>query len=451
MRENTLSACLRVGVESLQEADPILFELLNREYDRQANTLNIVAASSIADPSVLVCGGMSVSNLTTEGYPGKRFHAGCRLVDEIEQLAINRAKSAFHANYANVQPHSGTSANEIVIFSLLKPGDTVLGLELDSGGHLSHGSMASVIGQYFKAVGYSVNQDGFLDYDQVERLAKKHKPKLIICGASSYPRTIDFKRFREIADQVKAYLLADISHIAGLVAGGMHPSPINYAHFTTTSTYKQLNGPRGGLILIGKDYDSPSPNGKGTLADMIQSAVFPFFQGTPNLASISAKARSLALMLEPEFAALMRQIVRNSSALAQCLLNHGFNVLTSGTDNHMILIDVSSDGLTGIIAERALEDCGIIINKNKIPGDRKSPFITSGMRLGTNNLARRKMGESEMQECADLVRVVLSNVVARGESDYKLDARIQESVNAKVLDLCRRFPIPNYPVIEDQC
>lgn len=433
------------GVELLCQEDPFLYELLDREYRRQTTMLTMIAASSIADPSVLACEGMVTSNVTTEGYPGARFHAGCAVVDEIEQLAIDRAKKAFHAKFANVQPHSGTSANQIVIFSLLKPGDTILGLELNSGGHLTHGAKASISGQYFNTIGYGLNQEGFIDYDQVYRLAQEFKPKLIISGASAYPRMINFKRFREIADEVGAFLLADISHIAGLVVAGEHPNPIDYAHFTTTSTYKQLYGPRGGLILLGKDYESSVDNSKKTLSQMIQKAVFPFFQGTPNLNAITAKARALAMVVTPDFKKLTRRIVADAKVLAECLACKGYRVLTGGTDNHLVLIDVLESGVTGVIAEHALEDCNIIVNKNKIPGDKKSALVTSGLRLGTNSLAFRGMDISEMPQCADLIQETLSSIKARGDYNYELDKAMKESVQASVRQLCLRFPIPRYP------
>src|SRR5262249_48197224 len=302
-----------------------------------------------------------------------------------------------------VQPHSGSSANEIVMFSLLKPGDTILGLDLNCGGHLTHGSPVSVSGQYFNAIGYGLDPEGYIDYGQVRRLACAHKPKLMITGASSYPRVIDFEQFRGIADQVGAYLLADISHIAGLVVAGEHPSPIDHAHFTTTSTYKQLYGPRGGLILMGRDHDRPGPDGKRALSELVQKAVFPFFQGTPNLSAIAAKARALALVATPEFKTMSRQIVSSARALARCFVDKGYRVLTGGTDNHLVLIDVLSSGVTGVVAERALEECNIVVNKNKIPGDTKPALVTSGMRLGTNSLALRGMTAREMLQCADLI------------------------------------------------
>lgn len=435
------------GVDLLRRNDETLYRLLAREYDRQHNVLAMVAASSIADPSVLICEGLATANVTAEGYPGARFHAGCAVVDEIENLAVARAKAAFRAQYANVQPHSGTSANGAVMFSLLKPGDTILGMELNSGGHLSHGAAASVTGQYFKAVGYSVDAEGFLDYAQVDDLAQQHKPKLIICGASAYPRTIDFRKFREIADTVGAYLLADISHIAGLVAGEAHPSPIDHAHFTTTSTYKQLFGPRGGLILIGRDEQTLAPDGKRTLSELIQRAVFPYFQSTPNLSAVAAKARALAMLATPEFKQLAQRIVRDAKALAEYFTAKKYRVITGGTDNHMALIDVfTSKGLTGLIAEKALEACDIIINKNRIAGDKKSVHVTSGIRLGSNSLAYRGMGPDEMRDCVDLIDQVLSAVQPRDESRYELAAAARENFRARVHELCRRFPIPGYPV-----
>lgn len=436
----------RRGVDLLSEDDPVLYELLDQEYRRQNGTLAMIAASSIADPSVIACEGMVTSNVTTEGYAGARYHAGCRFVDEIERLAVERAKSAFEARYANVQPHSGSSANQIVMFNLLRAGDTVLGLELDAGGHLSHGDKASVSGRYFNAVGYGLDGEGFIDYAQVAELALRFRPKLIICGASAYPRVIDFKRFREIADEAGAFLLADISHIAGLVVAGEHPSPIDHAHFTTTSTYKQLYGPRGGLILIGKDYERPSPDGSGTLVGMVQRGVFPFFQGTPHLSMVAAKARALAFVATPEFRGLARRIVAGAGALAEWFAAAGYRVLTGGSDNHIVLIDVQARGLTGLVAERALEECDIIVNKNKIPGDKRPALVTGGLRLGTNCLAARGMGAAEMPRCAALIHQVLSSLKVLGERTYELDEGVKRLVRAEVRRLCEEFPIPRYPV-----
>lgn len=446
MNKDLLSAFALHGYELLHQEDPLLYELLEHEYRRQNETLAMIAASSIADPSVLVCEGVSLSNVTTEGYPGARFHAGCTFADEIEQIAIERAKSAFSAQYANVQPHSGTSANEILLFALLNPGDPILGLELNSGGHLTHGAKASISSRYFQAIGYGLTPEGLINYDQVHNLAQKFHPKLIICGASAYPRKIDFKRFREIADTVGAFLLADISHIAGLVVAGEHPSPIDYAHFTTTSTYKQLYGPRGGLILMGKEASAPAPHTKGTLSELVQKAVFPSFQGTPHLNMIAAKARALAMVVTPKFKNLAHQITLNAIHLGQSLAEQGYSILTGGTDNHLVLVNVLEKGITGVIAEQALETCNIIVNKNRIPGDKKSAQVTSGMRLGTNALAFRGMKNDEMIDCATLIHRVLSSVTAHSDTDYTLASEAQEEVQTKVKELCYRYPIPRYPL-----
>src|SRR5947209_12129785 len=446
MNESILTAFARRGVELLYQDDGVLYELLEREYRRQANTLALVASSTIVDPSVLACEGMVPVNVTAEGYPGRRFHAGCDLIDEIEQLAIERAKRAFTAQYANVQPHSASSANEIVMLSLLKPGDTILGMELQSGGHLTHGAKASISGQYFQAVGYGVGVDGLIDYGQVSELAERCKPRLIVCGATAYPRAINFERFREIADKVGAYLLADITHIAALVIAGLHPSPINVAHFTTTCTHKQLYGPRGGLILMGQDHLAPAPGPKRTLSEMIQSAVFPLLQGAPVPNVIAAKARALARATTPDFKALAESIVANARALAGFLAERGHELVSGGTDNHIVLVNLIPRGLTGVVAEKALEESHIIVNKNKVPGDRKSPFVTSGIRLGTNSVAARGMGAGQMKQCADLIDRVLTSIDALGESDYRLDGRVKDGVRAEVELLCEGFPIPRYPV-----
>ena len=444
--QSGLLPLVQEGMDRLRTDDAELYDLLEREVIRQTGVLAMVAASSIADPSVLVCEGTATTNVTTEGYPGARFHAGCGVVDEIERLAIARARAAFRAQYANVQPHSGSSANCIVMFSVLEPGDTILGLELEAGGHLTHGAKASVSGRYFNAVGYGLDESDRIDYDQVHRLAVEYEPKLIICGASAYPRTIDFKRFREIADGVGALLLADISHIAGLVVTGEHPSPIDHAHFTTTSTYKQLCGPRGGLILIGRDHDMPGPDGTRTLASTIQRAVFPFFQGTPNLSAIAAKARALAQVTSASFKELGRRIVEDAQALVEGLANRDFDIVTGGTDNHIVLVNVlSSRNMTGIVAERALEECGVIINKNKIPGDQKSAVVTSGLRLGTTSLASRGMAPEHMEGCADLISRILASVSVTDDRTYRLDPDRRDAFRAEVTALCDRFPISGYP------
>jgi glycine hydroxymethyltransferase len=443
--DNDLARFLANAVARLQREDPQLFGLLEEEYRRQSSVLTMVASSSIADPSALACEAMPTMNVTAEGYPRARFHAGCRVIDQIEQLAIDRACAAFGARYANVQPMSATSANEICMFSVLEPHDTLLGLELDSGGHLTHGSKASISGQVFRSVGYGLTRDERIDYDQAERLAKEHRPKLIVCGTTAYPRQVDWARFRAIADSVGAYLLADITHIAGLVAAGLHPSPVDHAHFTTTCTHKQLYGGRGGLILIGKDHDRVGPDGKRTLAEVIQKKVFPFFQGAPNQSSIAAKARGFALVQTTEFQRVARRVLELSRALAEAFLSHGQRVITGGTDNHIVVVDVFRRGITGVNAEKALEECGIVVNKNRIPYDVNPPTITSGIRLGTNGLAIRQMEAGDMKECVALIEQVLSGVQQKSEREYRLDAKLRARVAGRVHELCLRRPISTYP------
>lgn len=392
--------------------------MLDREARRQQETLSLVAASSHADPSVLACQASELVSLTAEGYPGARFHAGCEVADEVERLAIARACAAFGARWANVQPHSGTSANQVVMFGLLQPGDTILGMELSAGGHLSHGARASVSGRHFRAIGYGVGRDGRLDFDEIRRLAHEHRPRLLIAGASSYPRQIDFAAFRRIADEVGAWLLADISHVAGLVAAGLHPSPIDHAHVTSTSTYKQLGGPRGGLLLMGRDCD--------TLAERLQSALFPLTQGTPNLAAIAAKARALAIVATPRFRALAQRIVANARALAEALAAD-WTLVTGGTENHMVLVDLSRTALSGLEAERALEASGLIANRNRISGDGPRE---NGIRFGTNGVSQRGLEPADLRELAALIGEVLRA------------GREVPRVRARVAELCRLHPIP---------
>lgn len=441
-----LAGLVDQGIAILASEDPTLHDLLEREYRRQSGVLTMVAASSIVDPSVLVAESSLPVNVTAEGYPGARFHAGCAVIDEIESLAIERAKQAFGARYANVQPHSATTANQIVMCALLRPGDTLLGLELDSGGHLTHGAKPSLSGQYFRAIGYGLTADGGIDYDRVRELALEHRPKLIICGTTAYPRVIDFARFRDIADEVGAILLADITHIAGLVIAGLHPSSIDHAHVTTTCTHKQIYGPRGGLILMGRDFDRPVPGSKRTFAAMSQKGVFPFFQGAPKLNSIAAKARALDRVLKPEFKVLMQRIVDDARALAATFIELGYTVITGGTDNHLVVIDVGTKGVTGLVAERSLEDCHIVVNKNRIPGDQRPPMVTSGVRLGTNSMAMRGMGPEVMPECARLVHRVLTSVEPLDDRDYELSETVRAEVRTAVRSLCDTYPIGTYPL-----
>ncbi|MFI2784160.1 serine hydroxymethyltransferase [Streptomyces sp. ALB3] len=426
---------------SLHTRDPELAAMLDAEVRQQNSTLAMIASASIADPSVLAVGGAALSNVTAEGYPGARYHPGAQQFDQVEDLAVRRAKQLFGAQYANVQPHSCSSANLAVLAALLKPGDTFLGLGLDAGGHLTHGSRASVSGRHYNALSYGLDASGRIDFDRLGDLVLEHRPQLLIAGASAYPRTVDFARFRAIADTVGAYLLADISHIAGLVAAGYHPSPVDVAHLTTTSTYKQLGGPRGGLILSGQDHMAPGPDGRTPLSRLMQRAVFPQSQGTPSPASIAAKARAFAVAAEPAFGETARLIVLNARALAAELSALGHRVLTGGTDNHMVLIDTMNVGLTGVVAERALEECGILANRNRIPGDTKPPLVTSGLRLGTNILAQRGMGPERMRDCARLLHTVLSGTRPRTDTEYLTDPALVALVREEVRWLCARHPL----------
>ena len=436
------------AVELLAEEDPVLFGLIEEELERQTHSLAMVASCSTAHPSVLACEGTFTSNVTAEGYPGARHHAGCKYVDQFEQLAIDRAKEVFGARFANVQPHSASTANQIVTTSICKPGDTLLGLDLDCGGHLSHGSKVNMSGRFYNAVSYGLDERGYVDMDQVAALAREHEPKLIICGTTSYPRTIDFGRFREIADEVGAFLLADITHIAGLVIAGLQPNPVDIAHFTVTCTHKQLYGPRGGLILMGKDADTPAPDGKGPLSRIVQRSLFPFTQGAPLVNMIVAKARVLARCATPEFHAQARRIKDLAAALAEALVASGAKVCSGGTDNHIVMVDVvETFGVTGIVAERSLEECNIIINKNRIPGDEKPVSVSSGIRIGTNSLAARNITPDEMPWCADLIGRILKSVEMKGEKEYVLDPAKRDAFKAEVVEICRRFPLGNYPMV----
>ncbi|GIJ54785.1 serine hydroxymethyltransferase [Virgisporangium aurantiacum] len=439
-------ALLAAAGQALAQADPVLADLLDGELEQQCSTLAMVASSSVADPTVLAAGAAVLSNVTVEGYPGARFHSGTTYVDRVELLAEERARLAFGARWANVQPHSCTSANLSVLSGLLPPGGVLLGLGLDEGGHLTHGSSASITGRHFRAVAYGLDPTGRIDHDEVARLAREHRPGVIVAGASAYPRVIDFERFRAIADEVGAYLLADISHIAGLVIAGAHPSPIDVAHVTTTSTYKQLGGPRGGLILLGRDHDTPGPDGRTPLSDLLRRAVFPRTQGTPSTAAIAAKARALTLARGAAFRRTARLIVRDARSLAAALTGRGYVVLTGGTDNHMVTVDLRPTGLPGVTAEKALEDCGILTNRNRIPGDTRPPLVASGLRLGTNILAQRGMRPADMVHCAELIDHVLRNVVPVGDTGYRLEAHVRQAVRAAVSELCARFPLPGYGV-----
>ena len=430
---------------ALREQDSDVYELITKEYERLQNSLQLIAAANQCSRAVLAALGSVVQNKTAEGFPGARYHGGCEVVDDVEKLALDRAKDAFGAKYANVQPHSGSQANQIVLAVLLERGDKVLSLGVEQGGHPSHGGPGSLAGKFFKIENYHVDKTSFLlDYDAIREQAVKVKPKLIMCGASAYARKIDFKRFRKIADSVGAYLLADISHIAGLIMAGAHPSPIDYAHFTTTSTYKS-GGPRGGLILMGKDYDLQTKvSGRDMpLWKYIQDATFPGVQGTPYFNHIAAKAVFFKETLSDEYKARQFKIIENAKRLASDLLELQYDVLTGGTDNHMILINMenSREALTGATAQKCLEDCGIIVDMMKLPYDGKPASITSGIRLGTPIVTKNGMGTNEMDSISVLIDTVLRAVEIISDTQYKISESVKNETRDKAKELCSKFPM----------
>ena len=413
---------------SLSEADPALFKSVTDELDRQQNQIELIASENIVSKAVIEAQGTVLTNKYAEGYPSRRYYGGCEYVDVSEQLAIDRAKEIFGCEFVNVQPHSGAQANGAVMLALCKPGDTILGMSLDAGGHLTHGARPALSGKWFNAVQYGVREDDLtLDYDQVEALAVEHKPALIIAGGSAIPRQIDFERFREIADKVGALLMVDMAHFAGLVAGGVHPSPLPYADVVTTTTHKTLRGPRGGMIL----------SNNLDIGKKINSAVFPGLQGGPLMHVIAAKAVAFGEALRPEFKDYAQQVVDNAKALAEVLVKRGFDIVTGGTDTHLMLVDLRPKGLKGNTAEVALERAGITCNKNGIPFDTEKPTVTSGVRLGTPAGTTRGFGVAEFQQVGELIGDVLDAMVDNPEGN----ADVEAAVRAKVEDLCKRFPI----------
>jgi len=401
--------------------DTIVFDLLKRELEREEYSLILIASENYVDEEILEVQGCVLTNKYAEGYPSKRYYSGCKFLDEIESIAIERAKTLFHAEHANVQPHSGSAANMAVFYAALNLGDKVLGMDIAHGGHLTHGARVSFSGKFYQSVGYQVAKENeMLDYDEIRRIALSEKPKMIIAGASAYPRLIDFKKFREIADEVGAYLTVDIAHIAGLVAAGLHPDPVEYSHFVTTTTHKTLRGPRGGMILCKKEF-----------AKAIDSAVFPGIQGGPLMHVIAAKAVALGKAMTEGFREYQRQIIKNAQRLCGALEKKGYRIVSGGTDNHLFMVDLTSKGLSGKEAQESLEASGIMINKNLIPFDTKSPNVTSGIRVGTPAVTTRGMKEAEMDVIADLIDAVLQK-----PSDEDLQATTRE----KVKDLCKRFP-----------
>jgi glycine hydroxymethyltransferase len=428
---------------SLAATDPQLYELLAADIRHQHETLSLLASASIAPPAVLACAGSAIANVATHGYPGRRLEAGSEHFDVVERLAADRAKAAFGASYANVQPYSSSSANLSIYLGLLRPGDTIMALDAAWGGQGTHGSPLSITGRNYNAVSYGLNGVGRIDYDRLRQIARRCRPQLIVCSVGAYPRTPDFARFRAIANEVGAYLLADISQVAALVAAGAHPNPVDYAHVTTCCT-SLLGGPRGGLILLGADAESPVCNGSGCLRRAMNAAVYPLTQGAPNPAAIAAKAAAFGQITTPTFRQMAHRSVANAKELATRLLTAGHEVLTNGTDNHMVLLNVMGDGTTGLVAERALAACGILTSRNRVPFDVKPAQVGSGIRLGTQALAMRGMTPREMDICADLVDEVLRAVIPRSDTEYSLPETVQRRVKEAVRNLCRAFPLAKY-------
>ena len=408
-------------MDYLVQEDAEIGNAIKEEYNRQNRNIELIASENIVSPAVLAAMGSILTNKYAEGYPEKRYYGGCENVDVVEHIAIERAKELYHCDYANVQPHSGAQANTAAFFAMLNPGDTFMGMSLDTGGHLTHGSPVNLSGKYFHAVPYGVNDEGYIDYDEVLRIALECKPKLIVAGASAYPRIIDFKKFREIADEVGAYLMVDMAHIAGLVAAGLHPSPIPYADVVTTTTHKTLRGPRGGMILA---------NNEANDRFNFNKAIFPGTQGGPLEHIIAAKAVCFKEALQPEFVTYQKQIIKNAEALANALQEKGFKLVTNGTDNHLMLVNLKDTEITGKELQNKCDSVYITLNKNAVPNDPRSPFITSGVRIGTPAVTTRGMKEEDMKEIADLIYLTA----------YDYDAS-QDKIRDRVIALCNKYPI----------
>lgn len=408
-------------MELLAQQDEEVGGAILKEFGRQSRNLELIASENIVSEACMLAMGSVLTNKYAEGYPGKRYYGGCEDVDIVENLAIERAKKLFGCDYANVQPHSGAQANMAVQFAVLQPGDTIMGMNLDQGGHLTHGSPVNMSGKYFHVVPYGVDEQGFLDYDQMRKLALECKPKMIIAGASAYARTIDFKKFREVADEVGAVLMVDMAHIAGLVAAGLHPSPIPYADVVTTTTHKTLRGPRGGLILANKEAAEKFNFNK---------AIFPGIQGGPLMHVIAGKAVCFGEALKPEFKAYQEQVVKNAKALSAALIDEGFDILTGGTDNHLMLVDLRKMDISGKELQNRCDAAYITLNKNTVPNDPRSPFVTSGVRIGTPAVTTRGMVEEDMKKVAELIRLVATDYEAK--ADYVRD---------EVTKICEKYPI----------
>ncbi len=423
----------------LKDADPELHQILMREVGRESSTLELIASENFVSYPVLEMAGGVMTNKYAEGYPGKRYYGGCEHVDEAEDLARDRAKQLFNAEYVNVQPHSGSQANMAAMLTFVKTSDTIMGLDLAHGGHLTHGSPVNFSGKLFNVISYQVDRKtGRVNFDKVRKLAKKHKPKLIICGGSAYPRYIEFEDFKEVADEIDAFLMADIAHPAGLVATGLHPSPMPFCDVVTTTTHKTLRGPRGGMIMMGKDSENPfgvvaPKSGRvKNMSELIDSMVMPGIQGGPLMHIIAAKAVAFGEALQPSFKEYTSQIVKNAQAMANDFLSKDYHLVSGGTDTHVILIDLTNKGITGKAAEKALEKAGITVNKNMVPFDERSPYITSGIRIGTPAITTRDMKKDQMSLICDLIDSVLQNP----ENDDVIN-----SVRSSVQDLCDAFPL----------
>ena len=426
-------------MEKLNIADPEVFNSIEQEFHRQQNTLEMIASENFTSPNVMEAVGSVLTNKYAEGYPGKRYYGGCDAVDLAENLARDRAKELFQAEYANVQPHSGSQANMGVYLTLLQPGDTVMGLNLSHGGHLTHGSPVNFSGKLYKFISYGVDKNtGRVDFDEVSAMAKKHKPKLIVCGGSAYPRFIEFELFRKIADDCGAFLMADIAHPSGLVATGIHPSPWPHCHVVTSTTHKTLRGPRGGLILVGKDFENtwgavaPKSGRVKMVSELIDSAVMPGIQGGPLMHVIAGKAVAFGEALKTPYIQYCEQIVKNAQILAETLLNLDYDIVSGGTDTHLVLIDLTKKGISGKKAEIALEEAGITTNKNMVPFDERSPMVTSGIRIGTPAVTTRGFQENEMLQVANLIDNVIQNIQ---------DETIIKNTRNSVSELCAQFPI----------
>lgn len=416
-------------------SDPELFESLKSELGRQTDYIELIASENMASKAVLDAQGSILTNKYAEGYPGRRYYGGCEFVDEVEELAKERVKKLFSCSYANVQPHSGSQANQGVMMALLSPGDTILGMSLASGGHLTHGAKPNQSGKWFNAVQYGVRkEDALIDYDEVRRLAKEHKPKMIIAGASAYPRHIDWELFREIAEEIDAYLLVDMAHYAGLVAGGAYPSPVPYAHITTSTTHKTLRGPRGGIILT-NDLE---------IQKKVNSSIFPGLQGGPLMHVIAAKAACFGEALKPDFKIYAKNVIENAKILSETLIKGGLDIVSGGTDSHIVLLDLRPKSLTGNLAELSLERAHMTCNKNAVPFDPEKPMITSGVRLGTPAGTTRGFGQEEFKLVGEYMVEVLNGLAENGPENNQ---DVETQVSKKVLDLCHKFPVYNDTII----